>query len=108
MFIFPKLVLKSKNWKCFSLKDWTQAMRVSEILLVLFLPYSTRPFAAIAEDNVGQRPNVVIFLADDLGFGDLPFYGHPTTTTPNLSKLAKKSKVFTDFYVASSVCSPSR
>ena len=55
-----------------------------------------------------DRPNVVIFLADDLGFGDLPFFGHPSSKTPNLNKLAKKSKVFSDFYVASPVCSPSR
>ena len=55
-----------------------------------------------------DRPNVVLFLADDLGFGDLPFFGHPSSKTPNLNKLAKKSKVFTDFYVASPVCSPSR
>jgi arylsulfatase A len=54
------------------------------------------------------RPNVVIFLADDLGYGDLPFYGHPSSKTPNLNKLAKTSKIFTDFYVASPVCSPSR
>ena len=54
------------------------------------------------------RPNVVIFLADDLGYGDLPFFGHPSSKTPNLNKLAKISKIFTDFYVASPVCSPSR
>ena len=54
------------------------------------------------------RPNIVLFLADDLGYGDLPFFGHPSSKTPNLNKLSKMSKVFNDFYVASPVCSPSR
>ena len=61
-----------------------------------------------ADRVLNSRPNVVLFLADDLGYGDLPIFGHPTSKTPNLNKLAKKSKVFLDFYVASPVCSPSR
>ena len=56
-----------------------------------------------------QRPNIVIILADDLGYGDLEGeFGHPSSLTPNINALAKNSKVFTNFYVASPVCSPSR
>ena len=55
-----------------------------------------------------ESPNVVIFLADDLGYGDLECFGHPTSSTPNINKLAENSKVFTNFYVGSSVCTPSR
>ncbi len=54
------------------------------------------------------RPNIVLILADDLGYGDLASAGHPTSLTPNLDKLAASSRVFTDFYTASPVCSPSR
>ena len=59
--------------------------------------------------NNRQRPNIIIILADDLGYGDLEGeFGHPSSLTPNINTLAKNSKVFTNFYVASPVCSPSR
>ena len=54
-------------------------------------------------------PNFLILFADDLGYGDLAgTFGHPTSSTPNLQTLGKTSKVFTNFYVTSPVCSPSR
>jgi arylsulfatase A len=55
-----------------------------------------------------ERPNVVLMLADDLGYGDLSCYGSPETQTPNLDKLASQGMRFTDFYAACAVCSPSR
>jgi arylsulfatase A-like enzyme len=79
---------------------------VTKITLQLVLCLLVGPFPALGEAKL--RPNIVLFLADDLGYGDLPFFGHPTSMTPNLLRLAKKSKVFTDFYVSSPVCSPSR
>ena len=55
------------------------------------------------------KPNILLILADDLGFGDIEgMFSHPTSTTPNINALARQSKVFTNFYVASPVCSPSR
>ena len=58
--------------------------------------------------NAAERPNVVIILADDLGYGDLGCYGHPTIRTPNLDRMAAEGIRFTDFYVAQAVCSASR
>ncbi len=55
-----------------------------------------------------ERPNVVIFLADDLGYGDLGCYGHPRIKTPNLDAFAKEGVRLTQCYAASAVCSPSR
>ncbi|CAL4157516.1 unnamed protein product, partial [Meganyctiphanes norvegica] len=55
-----------------------------------------------------QLPNVVILLADDLGFGDLSSQGHPTTRTPNIDSLAVNGRSLTHFYVPVSICSPSR
>ncbi|XP_061493953.1 arylsulfatase A isoform X2 [Rhineura floridana] len=55
-----------------------------------------------------QPPNIVLIFADDLGFGDLASYGHPSSTTPNLDKMAAGGLRFTDFYSSSPVCSPSR
>jgi arylsulfatase A len=51
---------------------------------------------------------VVIFLADDLGYGDLGCYGHPIIQTPNLDAFAKQGTRLTQCYSASAVCSPSR
>ena len=59
-------------------------------------------------DTDRESPNIIILLADDLGYGDLGFSGHPTSFTPNLDILAASSLYFTNFYVASPVCSPSR
>ena len=56
----------------------------------------------------GARPNVLVILADDLGWGDLACYGHPELETPNLDRLAAEGSLFTAFYVASPTCSPSR
>ena len=55
-----------------------------------------------------KRPNVIFILADDLGWGDLGCYGHPNIKTPSLDRLASQSTLFTQFYVNSAVCSPSR
>ncbi|HEX6986692.1 MAG TPA: sulfatase [Planctomycetaceae bacterium] len=54
------------------------------------------------------RPNVVVIFADDLGYGDLGCYGHPTIRTPNLDRMAAEGLRFTQFYSAAEVCTPSR
>lgn len=53
-------------------------------------------------------PNIVLIFADDLGYGDLGSYGHPSSTTPYLDQLAAGGLRFTDFYVPVSLCTPSR
>jgi arylsulfatase A-like enzyme len=55
-----------------------------------------------------EPPNVILILADDLGYGDLGSYGHPTIRTPNLDQMAAEGIRFTQFYAAASVCTPSR
>ena len=55
-----------------------------------------------------KRPNIVLINCDDLGYGDLGSYGSTINETPALDRMAEEGLRFTDFYVASPVCSPSR
>ena len=55
-----------------------------------------------------KKPNFVIIFCDDLGYGDLGCYGHPTIRTPHLDRMAAEGQKWTNFYVGASVCTPSR
>jgi len=61
---------------------------------------------AVAATNL--RPNIVIILADDLGYGDLSCYGATKIKTPNMDRLAAEGLRFTQGYAPSSTCTPSR
>ena len=75
------------------------------------------PASALAAE---RRPNFIFIFCDDLGWGDLPAYGHRNVNahggwivrgdlkTPHIDRMAKEGTLFTQFYVASGVCSPSR
>ena len=54
------------------------------------------------------RPNLIVIFCDDLGYGDLGSFGHPTIRTPNLDRMAREGQKWTHFYSAASVCTPSR
>ncbi len=62
----------------------------------------------VAPVGAQSPPNVLLIYADDLGYGDLGSYGHPTLNTPNLDRLAAEGIRFTDYYSPSPLCSPSR
>ncbi len=55
-----------------------------------------------------RAPNVVVILADDMGYGDLGCYGHKSIRTPKIDKLAAEGIRFTDFYVTHPYCTPTR
>ena len=64
--------------------------------------------ACAAGEVRSSTPNFIIIFVDDLGYADLSPFGPGRYQTPNLDRMAREGRVFTSFYVASSVCTPSR
>ena len=58
--------------------------------------------------NPTRKPNIIVILADDLGYGDLGSYGARAIRTPNLDRMAAEGARLTTFYASASVCTPSR
>jgi len=77
------------------------------MFLIVILFNSPYPIAQKEDGNV-PRPNVIIFLTDDLGYGDLASYGNPIIKTPNLDQFALEGVRMTDMHSAGTVCSLSR
>ena len=73
-------------------------------LAILMLP----AVAAAPAPDVPARPNVILCMADDLGWGDTGYNGHPVIRTPNLDRMAREGLRLDRFYAASAVCSPTR
>lgn len=58
--------------------------------------------------NAAQQPNIIIVMADDMGWGDVGYHGFKDILTPNIDRIAKEGVQFTQGYVSASVCGPSR
>ncbi len=78
------------------------------ILFLILLFAAVISLYNILKPKKQSLPNVVLIFTDDQGYGDLSIYGSETINTPHLDALAKSGMRFTDFHVASSVCTPSR
>lgn len=63
--------------------------------------------SSIADTIAGKRPNIIVILTDDQGYGDISAHGNPILKTPNLDRLRSSSIRFTDFHV-SPTCAPTR
>jgi arylsulfatase A len=72
--------------------------KLSLVLILLF---------AVAAASA-KSPNIIIILDDDLGYGDLGCYGHPSLNTPNLDRMAAEGLRFTEYYAPHNLCTPSR
>lgn len=78
---------------------------INTLLVVSFACYSS---AATNQTKSRKQPNILLLLADDMGYGELGCFGQRTILTPHLDQLAAQGVRLTDFYIGSSVCSPSR
>ncbi|WP_276496634.1 arylsulfatase [Pontibacter litorisediminis] len=77
-------------------------------LFVLFLSSCRTVVQEEVKERATSQPNIVFILADDLGYGDIGPYGQTSIQTPNLDKMAKEGRRYTQFYAGSTVCAPSR
>lgn len=76
---------------------------------VCFLVSSQNAHAAVeSPKRENKQPNFIVIFADDLGYGDLGAFGHPSIKTPTLDKMAAEGQKWTNFYVGASVSTPSR
>ena len=75
-------------------------MRYLFVILSLVLPVAARPPL--------DKPNVIVVLLDDSGYGDFSHTGNPTVDTPNLTRMVREGANFPQFYSASPACSASR
>lgn len=87
----------------YSRRDFLKATGLGVASLML-----PRFFACNDAPDTRRLPNIIIIFCDDLGYGDLGTYGHPTIRTPNLDRMAQEGQKWTNFYAAASVCTPSR
>lgn len=82
------------------------SFKYTSLLIILFLIPGVE--LQSAEEKQNSRPNILVILCDDLGYGDLACYGHPQIKTPHIDHLASQGIRFTDCYASAPVCSPSR
>ena len=82
---------------------WTSRILAISLCMGLLFVVPTQSLPATP-----PRPNIIIILTDDMGYGDLSAYGHPSIRTPNLDRMAAQGQKWTNFYAQAPVCSPSR
>ncbi|MGD9646949.1 MAG: sulfatase [Pirellulales bacterium] len=92
------------RWQMFARLSGIAVLRFALAHLAALAIVATLSTASLAED----RPNVVLFLADDLGYGDLGCYGHPRFRTPHLDRMAREGTRFTQFNTPAPFCAPTR
>jgi N-acetylgalactosamine-6-sulfatase len=83
---------------------------MNRYLFLLTTPlFCTTPSTSVfSQPKADPKPNIVLILADDMGYGDLGSYGCPDIKTPNLDRLANQGVRFTQFYANGPECSPTR
>ena len=94
----PRKMKKNKNTRLYS-----RAFVLAQLALLAL--WSCQALSAAAADS---KPNIVVIMADDMGYGDLSCQGHPLIRTPHLDRLAAEGQRWTSFYASAPLCNPSR
>lgn len=81
---------------------------IRRILTLAFIVLGIAVMGVAAQKREVRKPNIILILADDLGFGDLGSYGQKLIKTPDLDRLAAEGTRFTQVYASAPVCAPSR
>lgn len=100
------MILPKPSLKTFLVSRQSEKKSIWYLLLLIGLVSGCQPSST--SEETASRPNFVIIMADDLGYGDIGSYGHPDYQTPNLDSLAKSGLRFTDFHSNGAVCTPTR
>jgi arylsulfatase A-like enzyme len=100
----PEKINLEKNMPEKTIFERTFAIAVL-LTVLLLLNQSCR---TSEQDPEASRANIILILADDLGYGDLSCYGQKVLSTPNLDRMASEGILFTRHYCGSTVCAPSR
>ncbi len=82
--------------------------KLSTFFFLFFFIVTSSCTSGLSQSEREAKPNIVLLFADDLGYGDLGIFGNPTIKTPNLDQMAAEGVKLTQFYVAASICTPSR
>jgi arylsulfatase len=86
--------------------DYSKSIYMKNLFLVLVILSTI--FGCINKEEQEKRPNIIYFLADDLGYGEVGSYGQQKIQTPNMDALAKNGMMFTQHYSGAPVCAPAR
>ena len=81
-------------------------MNKFKLLVILFLALII--INCSKNESKANKPNIIIILADDLGYGDIGVFGNKNIRTPNIDQMAFEGQKWTNFYAGASVCTPSR
>ncbi len=91
-----------------TINKWNKLLAIVACFGCLLIFLSFRSSETLEQMGAKGRPNVIIILADDLGYGDVGFNGCKDIPTPNIDRIAKNGVVFNNAYVTYAVCAPSR
>ena len=91
-----------------SLFPRVRVKRAAVLLVLLLAGYGLNLASPLQKSRAKRKPNIILILADDLGYGDLGSYGQRPVPTHNLDRMAHEGMRFTNFYAGSPVCAPSR
>ena len=94
------------DWDTSNFQTGTYLIQLRARHIGTTIPYDVIAFKSY--ELIEPKPNIILIVADDLGWGDLGSYGNKLVKTPSIDRLANEGVRFTQFYVNSPVCSPSR